>query len=137
MKKCQNLWINCNGITNYVYDFKYSETYISIATIENVQRTVVVSSSQIIKIIFHFHFDRISFIVFAAFEFLISVFFWQTVNGPFVSGWPIILNSANDHRIVWLLILFNELFGTDIFDVNSFNIIWDLVIRNIKVFGVF
>ena len=112
-------------------------TYISIATIENVQWAIVFRSSQIITIIFHFHFDRISFIVFAAFEFLISIFFWQTVNGPFVFGWPIILNSANDNRFVWLLILFNKFFGTYVFDVNSFDAIDDMIIRNIKMCGVF
>lgn len=57
----------------------YSETYIAKATVKDVQRAVVVCRLHVVYIVFHFQFDAVSFIIFTAFEFLISVLLGETL----------------------------------------------------------
>lgn len=61
------------------------------------------------NIIFHFHLDAITFIVFATFKFLVSIFFGQFVKGPLVVSSPSKLAFSYYYRAVWGLIVTNKL----------------------------
>ena len=50
------------------------DSYISEAAIKNVQWAVVISRLHVVHVVLHFHFYRVSFIVFTTLEFLVSVF---------------------------------------------------------------
>lgn len=74
-------------------------TYFTKSTIENVQWTVVFCRSHVIDIIFHFHFDAVAFIVFAAFKFLISILFRQSRQRPFLIRFPLRLRPIHNNFI--------------------------------------
>ena len=112
---------------------KSIKSYISIAAVKNIQRTVIICSFQIIHVVFHFHFDGISFIVFATFELLVTIFFGHSIYCPLVGCGPLGLSSTNNHGYIRLFIALNKLFGVDIFYMNSFNCVinfvkWQIII---------
>ena len=112
-------------------------TYIAITAIKNVERAVIIRSPHVIDVVFHFHFDRVALIVFAAFELLVSVLFRQPFQGPFVAGGPVILAAQNDHRFVRIFELGNELLGRDVFHVDALNGVIHVVVGQVEGFGKF
>lgn len=76
-----------NTITQYTLPLHTQEvTYLSEATIKNIQRTVIVTGFHILHIILHLQLDTVAFIILTTLELLIAIFFSQPLwmKGMFV-----------------------------------------------------
>jgi len=109
---------------------------VCIAAVEDVEGTVIHSRFEVVQVILHFHLHTVAIVVLATFEFLIAIFFSQSLQRPFASCVPIVLNTKDDHWLVWGLIFFNELLWGDIFDVNPLHLIVDMFPSKIKLIQV-
>lgn len=87
------LKLEINNLTNNRFVITKPKTYITKTAVKNVQRTVVLCGFHIFNIILHFHFDWITFVIFAALEFLVTIFFHQARERPFFIGSPICLKN--------------------------------------------
>lgn len=72
--------------------------YFTVSAVENIQWTVVFCRTHVIDIILHFHFDAVALVVFAAFEFLISVLLCQSWQRPLFICLPIGLSQTRAKR---------------------------------------
>lgn len=97
------------------------------ATVENVQRTVVLRLSHVFHVILHFHFNAIAFIVFATFELLITVLFVQTIHCPFLQCFPVVLNALQHNGQIFLFEAIDEFAATDLVHIDTFHIVGELL----------
>ena len=58
-----------------IYKLQIMSTYLAIGPIEDIKRAIVFLRFQILFIVFEFHANRMTIIIFTNFKFLVPVFF--------------------------------------------------------------
>lgn len=78
---------------------KAGHSYLTITAIKYIQRAVIMVVSHILYIIFHLQLNRVAFIIFATFHFLISVLFGQPLkrNKDFYAGRSLDFQGVHIH----------------------------------------
>lgn len=93
--------------------------------IKDVEGAVVTGRLQILHVVLHFHLDRVAVVVLAAFELLVAVFAFESLQGPFVPPGPRLLAVEQNHGLVRLLKALDELLWTEAQGVHSLNVVLD------------
>lgn len=73
---------------------------LTVAAVEDVERTVILGVLQVLCVVLHLHLHRVAVIVFATFKLLVSVFAFEALQGPFLPSGPVLLAAEQDHGLV-------------------------------------
>lgn len=92
---------------------------VSVTGIKDVEWAVVQSGFHVVDVILHFQLDTIALVVLAAFELLIAIFLGQSFECPLFAGHPRVLHAGEHARQIGLLVLLDELLGTDALHVDA------------------
>lgn len=93
--------------------------------VKDVEGAVVTGRFQILHVVLHFHLDGVAIVVLAAFELLVAVFAFESLQGPLFPRRPRLLAVEQNDGLIRLLKALDELFWTEALGVHSLHVVLD------------
>lgn len=96
---------------------------LTIAAVKDVKRTVILGVLQVLCVVLHLHLHRVAVIVFSTFKLLVSVFAFESLQGPFLPSGPILLAAKQDHRLIGPLEALDEVLRRKMAGVHTLHVV--------------
>lgn len=93
--------------------------------VKDVEGAVVTGRFQILHVVLHFHLDRVTIVVLAAFKLLVAVFAFESFQGPLFPRRPRLLAVEQNDGLIRLLKALDELLWTEALGVHSLHVVLD------------